>query len=121
VDWTARAVRQARAALAPDEGIVAAATGREADGRRRLLVLLTDRRLLVTSLRGGEPRVLDPDRTRAELDPTGALLTLRGPGHEVVVRDTDPHAAQQLERLLAARRPGGVRRDARPGTVRLVG
>jgi hypothetical protein len=121
VDWTARAVRHARASLAPDEGIVAAVTGREADGRRRLLVLLTDRRLLVTSLRGGEPRVLDPDRTRAELDPTGALLTLRGEDDEVVVRDTDPHAAQQLGQLLAARRPRGVLRDTRPGTVRLVG
>jgi hypothetical protein len=121
VDFTPRAVRRARTALAADEGIVAAATGRESDGRRRLLVLLTDRRVLVTSLRGAAARQLDPDTTHAAFDPTGALLTLSGDGDEVVLRDVDARAAQQLVRLLEARRPRDAARDARPGTVRLVG
>jgi hypothetical protein len=115
-----RAIRRARRHLADGEGIVATAFGIEADGRRRHLVLLTDRRLLVANLRTDAPRELDPDGTTGEFDPTGDLLTLRDSAQEVVLRGVAPVAARQLIAQLGQRRPRPAD-DGTPGTVRIVG
>jgi hypothetical protein len=120
VDGIERAIRRARRHLADDEGIVATALGLEADGRRRQVVLLTDRRLLVVAVRGGAPLELDPDGTRSCFDTVGKLLTLVDGGDEVVLRNVDLREGRQLLALLALRRPRGIDRD-RPGTVRIVG
>jgi hypothetical protein len=120
LDGIERAIRRARRHLADDEGIVATAPGLEADGRRRQVVLLTDRRLLVVAVRGGAPLELDPDGTRTSFDTVGKLLTLVDGEDEVVLRNVDLRAGRQLLALLALRRPPGIDRD-RPGTVRIVG
>jgi hypothetical protein len=120
VDGIERAIRRARPHLAWDEGIVATAVGLEADGRRRQVVLLTDRRLLVVAVRGGTPLELDPDGTRSSFDTVGKLLTLVDGADEVVLRNVDVRAGRQLLALLALRRPRGLDPD-RPGTVRIVG
>jgi hypothetical protein len=115
-----RAVRRARRHLADGEGIVATALGIEADGRRRHVVLLTDRRLLVSNLRTDPPVQLDPDGTRGEFDPTGDLLTLRDDDRELVLRGVEPVSARQLLGLLGQRRPGHRLGEDEPGNVRIV-
>jgi hypothetical protein len=120
VDGIARAMRGVQPHLADDEGIVATALGLEADGRRRRVAILTDRRLLVAALRGGAPRELDADATVGRFDPDGDLLTFSGED-EVILRRVDPRAGRHLLRLLASRRPSGAARPDEPGTVRIVG
>jgi hypothetical protein len=120
LSWADRAVRRARPHLGDDEGIVAMALGIEADGRRRQLVLLTDRRLLVVGLRSDPPTPLDPDGTRGSFDPTGDLLTLRDGEDELLLRDVDPAAGRRLLALLDQRRsPRNAETDLHP-TVRIV-
>jgi hypothetical protein len=120
MSWSDRAVRRARQHLADDEGIVATALGIEADGRRRQLVLLTDRRLLVAGLRSAPPRAMDPDATRGAFDPLGDLLTLRAGDDEVLLRGVDRAAAQRLLVLLEQRRPAASPASDLPSTVRIV-
>jgi hypothetical protein len=120
MSWSDRAVRRARQHLADDEGIVATALGIEADGRRRQLVLLTDRRLVIAGLRSAPPRTMDPDGVRGDFDPTGELLTLHDGDDEVVLRGVDRGTAQRLLALLQQRhRTSSPAADA-PGTVRIV-
>jgi hypothetical protein len=120
MSWSDRAVRRARQHLADDEGIVATALGIEADGRRRQLVLLTDRQLVVSGLRSASPRTMDPDAAHGAFDPTGGLLTLQDGEGEVVLREVDRAAAQRLLVLLAQRRPATSPASELPGTVRIV-
>jgi hypothetical protein len=120
MSWSDRAVRRARQHLADDEGIVATALGIEADGRRRQLVLLTDRRLVIAGLRSTPPRTMDPDAAQGAFDPTGDLLTLQDGEDEVVLRGVDRAAAQRLLVLLEQRRPGSSPASETPGTVRIV-
>jgi hypothetical protein len=120
VDRTDRAVRRARPHLADGEGIVATAGGHEADGRRRQLVILTDRRLLIVARRPELPVELHPDRTQGSFDPTGALLTLVDGEHEVVLRDVDPKVAERLLGLLASRYARTTPASADLSTVRVL-
>jgi hypothetical protein len=120
MSWSDRAVRRARQHLADDEGIVATALGIEADGRRRQLVLLTDRRLLVAGLRSTPPHAMDPDATRGAFDPTGDLLSLREGDDEILLRAVERTAAQRLLVLLEQRRPAGSPASDVPSTVRIV-
>jgi hypothetical protein len=119
VDGIDRALRRAQPHLVDGEGIVATALGIEADGRRRQVVILTDRRLLVVGRRGETPREFDPDGTAGSFDPSGDLLTFVNGDDEIVLRGVDARGARQLLGLLSARRPRAHR--AAPGTVRIVG
>jgi hypothetical protein len=120
MSWSDRAVRRARQHLADDEGIVATALGIEADGRRRQLVLLTDRQLVIAGLRSATPRTMDPDTARGEYDATGDLLTLQDGEGEVVLRGVDRAAAQRLLALLQQRHRAASPASEVPGTVRIV-
>lgn len=81
--------------------MLASAAGCEPDGRRRQVVLLTDRRLLIAAVRGGTPTELGVDTTSASYETDRALLVLEADGQPVaMVRDVEVTAASQIMRLL---------------------
>lgn len=99
-----RTVQRARRHLAADEVVMSAALGFEVDGRRRQLLLLTDRRVVLVGLRGEVPEVLAATDACASFDRVGGILTVAGSGGELVLRGVDQAAAERLERLLARHR-----------------
>ncbi len=101
-----RAVRHAcHHHLAPDEALIASALGTEAEGRRRQVVLVTDKRVLIAGLRAHPPIALPRQGCTAGFDPTGNVLTLANGGQEVVLRDVDVDTAGRMARLLEWHRP----------------
>lgn len=101
-----RALHQARHHFADGEIPVACVLGREADGRRQRLVVLTDRRLLVTGRRT-EPLVeLAVDGCALRLDVRAATLQFDDPAGTVRLRDVCPISAQVLRDLLRWRHVG---------------
>jgi hypothetical protein len=121
VTGTDRIVHRASDALADGECLVASAAGREADGRRRGAVLVTDRRVLVVWRRGAPTQELSLDDATAQRSDPGALLSIAGPGVEVTLRDVEPDAADQVVGVLSEHRPRSRETaDDRAGHVRLV-
>ena len=107
-----RAMHEAREHFAVDEVPVVCVLGREAEGRRRRLVVLTDRRLLVVG-RGTEPLIeLSADLARPTYDLTVGTLRLEDPERTVTVREVEPGPAALLADLLSWRRgaPAPARR-----------
>lgn len=99
-----RAMHEAREHFSVDEVPVVCVLGREAEGRRRLLVVLTDRRLLVVG-RGTEPPIeLSADLTRPVYEAAVGTLRLEADDRTVVVREVDPGPAALLADLLSWRR-----------------
>jgi hypothetical protein len=97
-------MHDAREHFAVDEVPVVCVLGREAEGRRRRLVVLTDRRLLVVG-RGTEPLIeLSADLTRPAYDLTDGTLRLEDPERTVTVREVEPGPATLLADLLSWRR-----------------
>lgn len=116
-----RAIRIARGTLGPDEGLLASVLGRETDGRRRIAVVVTDRRLLLVHLRPQPPVALPLDSVQLELDVQGGEATLTvlaaGERHDVArIRDV---AAARLLAELVAQHAAAPRMEPRPG-IRLV-
>lgn len=100
-----RAVSRAVAHLGRDETLVASAVGYEHEGRRRQVVLLTDRRILVVDLRKRAALEAGLDATSATFDRNGGRLTLEQEGMtRTVVRDVEPEIAEQIVELLLVRR-----------------
>jgi hypothetical protein len=116
-----RAVSRASRHLAGGEVLVASAMGVEEEGRRRRVVLLTDRRLLVTSLRTDAPTELPLDGTRIHHDPGELRLTVTNGERELVVRDVDAADAQHLAGTLGQRQRRGAGRSRAPvPNVRII-
>lgn len=103
---TDRAVQRALRNLVQGETLIASAVGYENEGRRRQIVLLTDRRVVVAGLRDDSPVVeFAPAVTAATFDPYGARLIFRQDKQpELVVRDVEMAAARQIVTLLEDRR-----------------
>jgi hypothetical protein len=100
-----------------DEVPVVCVMGREAEGRRRRLVLLTDRRILVLGRRAEAPVVVGADVVRADHDRMRGTLRLTSDGVEVGLRDVDPAAATLLVDHLRHRHTG---RPGATGSLRLL-
>lgn len=102
---TDRAVYRALRHLAPDETLLTSAVGVENDGRRRQIVLVSNRRVIVAGLRH-EPKVASTlTATSATFEPAGARLILeRDEKTQAVVRNIEPAAARQIVALLAEHR-----------------
>lgn len=99
-------MRRVERHLEAEETVFASLGGREADGRRRCVVVLTDRRVLIAWLRGGPPEELPlSGSTVCRYEQPGSLLTLRQGDHEVLLRDVEEGAARVLMQLLRHRRP----------------
>lgn len=98
-----REVRRASRHLDPEEVVLASVVGREADGRRRRVVLVTDQRVLISGTRGDEPMAWSLDEASASFGLHGGLLTLRNEAQEVAVRDIDEMAARSIVQLLTTR------------------
>lgn len=109
---TDRAVRRASHHLAEGEALIASTLGREADGRRRQVVLLTDRRVLLVGLRGEPPIALLREGCAAEYDTIGGVLTVRQGDRSVEIRDVRADAAARVITLLRRHRSTLLRRDA---------
>ena len=106
-----RAVQRASHHLAPGEALVASTLGREAAGRRRQVVLLTDRRLLLVGLRGEPPRALLREGCTAEYDTVGGVLTVRQGDGRLEIRDVKADSAARMITLLRRHRSTLLRRD----------
>jgi len=115
---TDRAVRRASHHLASGEALIASALGLEVDGRRRQVVLLTDRRVLLVGLRGEAPTALLREGCAAEYDTVGGLLTVRQGEQRFEVRGLEEDAAARLITLLRRHRSTLVCRDE--GSLRHV-
>ncbi len=108
-----RNVPRVRRHLKDGEVLVSSVAGVEADGRRRRLVVVTDRRICISWFRGGPPVEFGLEGAEAEFDPTGRLLTVRQGDEEVMLRDVDEMAARALVELLSCYR----HRSPRPAPV----
>lgn len=115
---TDRAVRRASHHLAPGEALIASALGLEVDGRRRQVVLLTDRRVLLVGLRGEPPLELLREGCAAEYDTLGGLLAVRQGDRRLEVRDIKADAAARVITLLRRHRSTLTGRD--PSVLRRV-
>lgn len=117
---TDRAVRRASHHLTAGEALIASALGFEVDGRRRQVVLLTDRRVLLVGLRGEAPIELPREGCAAEYDTSGGLLAVRQGDRRLEVRDIKADAAARVITLLRRHRSTLAGRDASLRRVRLV-
>lgn len=99
-----RAMHEARTHFAVDEVPVVCVLGREDEGRRHRLVVLTDRRLLVIGRRAEALVELSADLTRPVYDVADRRLRLEDPARTVSVREVDPGPAGLLADLLRWRR-----------------
>jgi len=93
-------VRRARRHLDGGEALLASAVGIEDGGRRRRIVLVTDRRVVVAWSRPAPPVVL-PAGCSARYDHDRLVLAAKDV--EVVVTAVDPADARQIVGLLAQR------------------
>ena len=87
--------------LGPEEGIVASCLGIEVDGRRRRLVVLTDRRLFVAWARGGTHTFLARAQAGCTYDPDGGVLTLADADDEVVLRGVSEMSGRTMAQLMS--------------------
>ena len=110
---TDRAVRRASHHLASGEALIASALGLEVDGRRRQVVLLTDKRVLLVGLRAEAPTALPREGCAADYDTVGGLLTVRQGDRRFEVRDIEEGAAARLITFLRRHRSTLVGRDKR--------
>ena len=110
-----RALHDVRHHLAAGEVPVVSVLGREVDGRRRRLVVLTEHRLLVAGRRTEALVAFCPDACTVAYDPVGAVLTITDASTTLSLRDVDATAAGLLQDLLRWRR-----RPAAPAPMTLV-
>lgn len=96
-----RLMRRVAAELEPDEAIVASCLGVEADGRRRRLVVLTDRRLFVAWARGGAHTFLVREQAGCTFEEDGGRLTLGDAEHEVVLRGVSQMSGRTMAQLIS--------------------
>jgi hypothetical protein len=115
-------VHRAWRCLDPGEVVLASVVGIEADGRRRRIVLLTDRRIVAVWRRGGPPVVLGYSGATCGYDRSGGLLTFASGDDEVVLRDVEAHVARTAVSLVTTRREVAARapRTEPPPSVRIV-
>lgn len=117
---TDRAVRRASQHLATDEALITSALGLEVDGRRRLVVLLTDRRVLLVGFRGEAPVALSREGCAAEYDAVGGLLHIRQGEEQLLIRDVASDVAARLITLLRRHRSALGRRSGNLQHVRIL-
>jgi hypothetical protein len=98
-----RGVHRARRWLEAGELVLASASGREPDGRRRRIVLLTERRIVVAWHRGGPAVELGYAATAGRYERDGRLVLVAG-GEEHVLREVDAHVARTIVSLITTRR-----------------
>lgn len=115
-------VQRAWRQLDAGEVVLTSAVGIEADGRRRRIVLLTDRRIVIVWRRGGPPLVLGYAGATCGYDRRGGLLTLVSGDDEVVLRDVEEAVGRTVVSLVTSRREVAARapRTDPPPTVRIV-
>lgn len=117
-----RIVRRVRPQLSPDEGLLASVLGRELDGRRRVAIIATDRRLLLAALRPEPPIELRYRSVSASCEARagGASITLTTPdATHGIERIGDVTAARLLVDLIN-QRVDSPQRPAPPQRVRLI-
>lgn len=112
MDRADRGVRRARRHLSDGEVVLASATGLEGDGRRRRVVVVTDRRVLVTPMRGDASVEFPLDGSTCRYQRAGGRLTLGSDEHDLVVREVDELASRTIVELLAARATRRSAQDA---------
>jgi hypothetical protein len=117
---TDRAVRRASQHLAAGEALITSAIGLEAEGRRRQVVLLTDRRVLLVGFRGEEPVVLPREGCVGEYDTIGGLLSIWQGDQQLQIRDVDGDVAARLMTLLRRHRSTLGRRAGSYRHVRVL-
>lgn len=117
---TDRAVRRASHHLGVGEALITSALGREVDGRRQQLVLLTDRRVLLVGFRGEAPIALLREGCAAEYDTVGGVLHIRRGDRQFELRDVPSDVAARLITLLRRHRLTLRQRPENLGHVRLV-
>lgn len=112
-------VRRARRHLDGGEALLASAVGVEDGGRRRRVVLVTDRRVVVAWTRPSPP-VLLPHGCQAQYEHDRLVLTTDDV--EVAVTAVDPRDARQVIALLSQRRGQPLSERIGPAFhVRIIG
>lgn len=102
-----RTIRSTRSELEPMEGLIGCVQGREAGGRRRLVAIATDRRVLVVAPRRS-PRIVfdyeDITSVTSRLGSEGPTLRIEIEADALeVVHVTDERALNLFVQLVAAR------------------
>lgn len=117
-----RAVRRARRHLDGGEALVASAVGRELEGRRGRVVLVTDRRVVVAWNRAAPPDAFPVTACSASHDRDRANLTVGDGESSITVTGVDPADADQIVGVLSrwAGRPL-AERIGPPFHVRVIG
>ena len=119
-----RVVRETRRELAPMEGLIGCVQGREGGGRRRVVVIATDKRVLIVAPRRGAPVQVD----YADIDVVtyhegdeGLVLHIEASGttHEVD-HVADRSALDLLVQLVATRSAAQPLPQETPPKVRII-
>lgn len=82
---------------------MASAMALEEDGRRRQVVVITDRRVLITGLRGGTSVDFPLDGSMCRYQRIGGRLTFGHEDRELTVREVDELSSRNVQTLLDAR------------------
>lgn len=117
-----RLIRRAMTHLAPGEGLMASLLGFEHEGRRRHVVLATDRRVLIASVRPAPPTELGyPELVEVDAADGALVMTTTTGEQHVVERVTEPRRLALMVELLRGRagEPAGHHRPA-PAKVRIL-
>jgi hypothetical protein len=84
----------------------------EEEGRRRQVVVVTDRRVLITGLRGETSVDFPLDGSTCHYQRAGGRLTFGHEDRELTVREIDGLAGRNIQTLLEARATRRIARDA---------
>lgn len=117
-----RLVRRAVDRLDPAEGLMASLLGYEQGGRRRHVVVATERRVVIAPVRPAPTTELGYEQLVAAAAVDGALVLTADDGSQhVVERVTEPHRLDLMVELLAGRlgQPSAHHRPA-PPKVRIL-
>ena len=120
-----RVVRETRRELAPMEGLIGCVQGRERGGRRRVVVIATDKRVFFVGPRRGNPVELaypDIEQVVSRSEDSGDVLTVTttdGAAHEVD-RIGDRSSLELLVDLVTTRSQADPLPEDRPPKVRII-
>ena len=120
-----RVVRETRRELAPMEGLIGCVQGRERGGRRRVVVIATDKRVFFVGARRGDPVKLaypDIDQVVCGSEDDGDVLTVTttdGTTHQVD-RIDDRSSLELLVDLVRTRSQADPIPQDGPPKVRII-
>jgi hypothetical protein len=100
-----RLIRRARQHLGPHELLLGSAVALEAEGRRQVVVLVTDDRVVVSGTGSQPPRAVELDGCAATYEHAGGRLTVERGEERIALRAVDATTGRQIIQQITHRQP----------------